>query len=346
MIPRAVILAALILLLAAGCTQPKTTSSLAFERGVQVLGAGSPRSAIPLFSQVIGSIPDGPEPHAMLAMAFALDLQPEPALRQADVARKKRKPGEDPGWECIATGVAALSQRQPAVAERSFGQVLATAPKGSGIRNAAGLWMTLTLLMKSDSRQAVNFLERESASDMPGGRSVTSLLWSVLICGQQGNTGDAARSLADLARKVTVSGGAEGGQGGDLSACSDQELHERGIAGLREGRLTQAVEIFAALHERSPASGDALIWTALASAAQGRWRQTQDALRNACQSGSRSSRSLANHLAGVASALEGNPHEMIGHILAGQRMASVAPEAMPRPTEAQAERVWVSDQLN
>ena len=346
MTPRVLIFAAVILLLAAGCTRPSTTSSLAFERGVQVLGAGSPRCAIPLFSQVIGSIPDGPEPHAMLAMAYALDLQPDPALRQADVARKKRKPGEDPGWECVATGIAALSQRRSAAAEQSFSQILAAAPKGSGIRNAAGLWMTLALLVKGESRQAMEFMERESAPDTPEGRSVTPLLWSVLICGQQGNTGDAAKSLAALARKVTVSRGAEGVQAGDLSACSDQELRERGIVGLRQGRLDQATEMFAALHERSPGSGDALIWMALASAAQGNWRQAQDVLRDACQSGSRPSRSLANHLAGLASAFEGNPQEMIGHILTGQRLAFTAPDVMPRPTEAQAEKVWVSDQLN
>ena len=89
-----------------------------------------------------------------------------------------------------------------------------------------------------------------------------------------------------------------------------------------------------------------MIWMALTSAAQGNWRQAQDVLRDACQSGSRPSRSLANHLAGLASAFEGNPQEMIGHILTGQRLAFTAPDVMPRPTEAQEEKVWVSDQLN
>ena len=343
---RTLVLVSVILLLAAGCTRPSTTSSLTFERGVQVLGAGSPRCAIPLFSQVIGSIPDGPEPHAMLAMAYALDLQPDPALKQANVARQKRKPAENPGWECVAAGIAALTQHRPAEAQKNFGQILTTAQRGSGIRNAAGLWMTLTLLLMGDSREAMALLEQESATDASAGRPVTPLLWSVMIYGHEGNTADAAKSLAALAQEVTVSRGAEAIQITDLSACTDLELRECGIVGVRQGRLKQAREMFAALHERTPGPGDVRVWLALVSAAQGDWRQAQDDLRVACQSGPRPSQSLANHLAGVAATFERNPQKMIGHILTGQRLAIFAPDVMPRPTEAQAEKVWASDNLN
>jgi len=65
-----------------GCQQAIPPSDLTLSRGSQLLAAGSPKSAIPLLSQTVISTPDGPEPMAMLSLAYALDLQPERAIAE------------------------------------------------------------------------------------------------------------------------------------------------------------------------------------------------------------------------------------------------------------------------
>ena len=333
-----------VLLLAAGCA-PQSTDSLTFKRGVQILGAGSPRSAIPLFTQVIGSIPDGPEPHAMLALAFALDFQPEQAYIQARVADGKRKKDDRPGWECVAMGIADLSRHQPQEAERHFARILRTAPATAGIRHSAAQWMVLTLLLKADTGKALELLAQESSGEARPCSSTAPLLWSVLVSGHEGNKDLAAKALKAVADNLAGAGKQTQGTK-DLSACSEAELREVGARAVRENQLARARDVFAAMRTRNPTSGEAILWSALVSAAMGDWHEARRGLDAACQVGPRASQSLANHLTGVAAAFENDPRKMIGHILTGQRLSATNQGSIAKPAIATSEKVWLSDKLH
>ena len=311
---------------------------------MQILGAGSPRSAIPLFSQVIGSIPDGPEPHAMLALAYALDLQPEQAYSQARVAAGKREKEDRPGWECIAMGIADLTRHQPQEAETHFGRILNSAPKGTGIRNSAAQWMVLTFLLKGDAAKAMESLAQDSSAEARNGSSTAPLLWSVLVSAHEGSQDVAAKALKAVADKVAGSRRqAEGDT--DLSACGEVELREAGIRAVRENQLVRAREVFATVRARNPSSGEGILWSGLVAAALGDWRQARTDLDAACQSGPRASQGLANHLTSVAAALEKDPRKMIGHILIGQRLLATNQASIAKPTVAIPEKIWLSDKL-
>ena len=96
-----------------GCQQQQASPpppGFAFDRGERFLAAGSPKSAIPFLTQTVTSTPDGPEPMALLSLAYALDLQPERAILQA---RKVRRPPGNHGWEFVAVGIAKMTQHLP-----------------------------------------------------------------------------------------------------------------------------------------------------------------------------------------------------------------------------------------
>lgn len=355
----------LIVLLGALCgcqQQPKTVPAsleLTFNRGAQLLAAGSPKSAIPFLSQTIAAEPDGPEPIALLALAFALDLQGDQAIVEAQ--KVHRPAGEPAGWEAVATGIAATVRHCPAEAIGSFQHVLATARPGSPLLPAARQWLALAQVIQGDHPAALATLDELAKSP---GMKASAQLWSLLILARDGQNIQAAGPVVFSSNSLVIqAGNSPTQQAADiLTQCAhevagafgnqvykgtldDQTLYDSGIAAIADGKLENAHRIFTQLQKRDSDGGDATLWLALIAAAQGRWQAAHNALADACDTGPIPSRGLANHLCTVLRALEDRPESMIQHMLAGQRMMGheISPAHIidyPKP-----ESVWFSDAL-
>ncbi len=365
-----------VLLVAGGCDVQVATDPT-FERGTQLLAAGSPKSAIPVFSQLIVRQPDGGETHAMLALAYALDLQPESAIEQAHlaVARDPWRQAQ-PGWETVALGIAELTRGRSDQAVGRLQEVASANPDEVGLGAAAGQWLTLALLVKGERTRAVDQLATGSnsesgiphpeagESDAPGptGRPAsvphseiglarspharqTALLWSVLINSNSQAPGQAARALAQLAGQAVGSRRGDSLDRLEPASANPQDLTDAGMLAARDGRLDRAQAMFSALHQRSANVCDSAIWLALVAAAQGQPERSRDLLRSACQQGPQDARALANQLFSVVCALDGRADLMIQHILTGQRLACHYRFPMQTPQEPPADKVWFSDRL-
>jgi len=315
-----------------GCQLPPTDMTL--QRGSQLLAAGSPKSAIPFLGQTVASAPDGPEPLALLSLAFALDMQPDRAIAQA--ALVKRGPNQPPGWEAVAIGIAEMTRRQPEQAEGHLQRVVAAAPPDSPIGRAARQWLTLAQVLAGHRDQAVETLQ-SLAESAP--MKASAMLWATLIHAQAGRSKQAAESLTQCASTVTRN---DPVPVGDLSG---QALYDSAVATAAAGDLDTAQARFAALQQQDPAAADTPVWTALLAAARGDWPAARALLKDASRTGTLRSRGLANQLFAVVCALEDRPDAMIEHMLAGQRLlgrnatpAYVVEQPKPEP-------VWFSDHM-
>ncbi len=322
-----------------GCQAPKLDTSgleLTFNRGAQLLAAGSPKSAIPFLSQAVASTPDGPEPVALLALAFALDLQSEQALLQAQ--KVKRAEGEAPGWEAVAVGIAETVRHRPEAAMASFGSVIAKAPAGSPILPATRQWLALSQVIKGDHAGAL--LTLEELAKAPPMKS-TAMLWTLLIRGRNGQTKEAAETLVLCAKDVAAAFGTPSFEG----SLDDQTLYDSAVAAIAEGKLGKARGIFMVLQKRDSDGGDTGLWLALISAAEGEWQAARRGLRDACEAGPLAARGLANQLSAVVRAMEDRPEEMIQHMLAGQRMMGREASPLNVIEQPKPEGVWNSDAM-
>lgn len=337
----AILLASCLVSLAAGCAQP-STDSLTFRRGVQILAAGSPRLAIPLFSQVISAIPDGPEPHAMLAMAYALDLRSEAACRQAVVSQSKRGSRSAPGWECVALGIADLTRRRTEQARQRFSALADDDRCQSGVRHAAAQWAVLAALVEGRCDLALDLLQKQRQAPQPE-RQITAMLWTVLVAARAQQRDPAVETLKALAARF-VSPVVP--PAGDPAYRSSAELRDAALRAMAKGDLPAARQALADLREKDPAPAEALLWDGLISAAQGDWSRACSELDRASRMGSRTVRGLARHLQTVAAAAEGDAGQTVAHLLAGQRLMSNPQTFGLQPTQAKGENVWMSHQLN
>ena len=325
----------------AGCQSPHPDTSsleLTFNRGAQLLAAGNPKSAIPFLSQTIASEPDGPEPVALLSLAFALDLQSEQAILQAQKVHRIDK--EPPGWEVVAVGIAETVRHRPAEAIASFQRVIASSPPGSPLIPATRQWLALAQIIKGDDAGALATLDQ--LAKCPAMKS-SALLWTFLIRARDGQVAQANDALAQCARDVAASFGRPSFDGNP----DDQTLYDIGIAAIAvaDGKYDNARQLFTQLQKRNPEAADSSIWLALLSAAQGRWPDARSALLNTCETGPLPTRGLANQLSTVICAMEDRPESMIQHMLAGQRMMGrdTSPAHVVNPP--QPESVWFSDSL-
>jgi len=324
----------------AGCSHSVGTD-LTFQRGVQLLAAGSPKSAIPLFMQVIASAPDGPEPRAMLSLAYALDLQGDRAILQAKEARRNRHATDPPGWESVAMGIAEMTQHRPAEAVRHLDQVAAGAPKGSPIAWAARQWWTLALILKADHAKAAESLAELSES---GPTRMTALLWGVVIHARHRQTPKAAERLIQAAKEASAASGQDLGTL-DAAGTDGQGLYDAAVAAVAQGDFAKANTLFRVLEQRSPDAGDVPVWLALLAAVNGRWAAACDKLKDACQAGSLRSRALAHHMLGVVYALEDRPDLMIQSMLTGQRLLRRGSLPAHVTTQPRPDVVWFSDRM-
>ncbi len=303
----------LVLSLAAACgcqTVPHT--DLTFQRGVQLLAAGSPKTAIPLLTQVVASVPDGPEPHAMLALAYALDLQSERAIFEAAQARRSRQ--EPPGWERMAVGIAELSRGRQAESIHHFEHLVSRLPSESPMSLAARQWMTMALLLEGDYNRAIELLD-ELAAATPA--RTTALLWAVLVHCRQGQVPQAAETLTWVAKEIALPRPAPLKVGPD---ADDHALYEAAVLALAEGNLAAAEEFLVLIQQRSPKACDAPTWLALIAAARGDWTLARSRLRDACNTGALKSQGVAHQLHGVICAMEGMPENVVSSMVSGQRL--------------------------
>jgi len=320
----------------AGCQRTAHTD-LTFQRGVQLLAAGSPKSAIPFLTQVIASAPDGPEPHAMLSLAYALDLQSDRAILQAGRVRRAR--GEAPGWERVAVGIAEMVKGQESEATQHLQQAAATVPQGGPMALATRQWLMLSLLLEGNQAGALRSIE-ELAKFPPA--HTTALLWAVLIHSQQGRFVQAAESLVRAAKDIAGSDPhlPEGGQEPD-----DQSLYDAAISALAKGELAKARDLFDSLQQRNATASDAPVWLSLIAAANGDWPPGRSKLKEACGYGSLRSQGLANHLFSVVCAIERRPEAMIQSIVLGQRLLGRSDLPAHVVAQPEADVVWFSDKM-
>ena len=312
---RSFILAALAaLLLAAGCAEPARVGPT-YRRGVEALAAGSPMSAIPFLTQAVAAAPDDPKAHTMLAVAYAIAMEPRLAVRTAQGAPVGPNAPAVPGWRDIALGIAAVVRHQPDDAAGHFRRVLTADRAPDGARQTAGQWLSLALLLKGDPDEATESMQNWHSLEH-NGTGPTALLWATLV---QAYLGKAPRAREGL---LSIAGCVGGPRRVTLPA-----------AAIRQDKLDDAERYFAALDTRRPNTRDARVWLALLAAAEGNWGQTVERLKTACADGPPQSRALANQLLSVACALQNRPHAMIQHMLIGQRLRAngrAAPQ-MPAP---------------
>lgn len=322
----------------AGCQEQIRPSDMTFSRGTQLLAAGSPKSAIPFLTQTVASTPDGPEPLAALSLAYALDLQPERAIAQAQLVRRAK--GQAPGWEAVACGIAEMTRHRPAEAIASLRRVTESVPQTS-ITPAARQWLALAQVLNGGKEQAIT--ELQSLAGVPG-METSSQLWIVLIEAQAGNVKGSTEALTACAKGVASRSG-QASLAESLGGADDQTLYDAGVAALSVGDAEGARRHLLLVQQHNPAASDAPVWLGLIAATKGGWQTARTQLKEACEQGSSESRGLANQLFSVVCAMEDRPEAMVQHTMAGQRLLnrganSLQPVAQPAP-----EKVWSSDQM-
>lgn len=318
-----------------GC-QASPHVDLTFQRGVQLLAAGSPKTAIPLLTQVVSSIPDGPEPHAMLAMAYALDLQSERAIAQARQAQREKN--EPPGWELIAVGIAELSQGRYDKAASRFDEVDMSFPPEHPMSVAARQWLVLSMLLKGDFKVSMDLL---NGLEITSGRS-TAMLWTVLVLARQGMAQEASEMLAIIAATSSLPGPTSTTTN---NPPDSRTLYEQALIAVSVREFDKAQESFTALIERNSNSCDAPTWLALIAAAEGDWSLTMTRLRDGCETGSNKSRGVANQLYGVACAMERMPDNVVRSMVVGQRLLGRGTSPAHAVSQPKPDAVWLSDSM-
>jgi tetratricopeptide (TPR) repeat protein len=308
---------------------------------VQLLAAGSPTFAIPLFMQVITSSPDGPEPHAMLSLAYALDLQADRAIQEAREARRHRPANDPPGWEWVALGIAEMTQHRPAEALKHLEEVIAAAPRRSPIEWAARQWRTMALILGGDHDKAAASLGE--LIDY-GSTRMTALLWATILHAQQRRTANASQSLIQAAIEASAGSGAKLDKDAP-AGMDDQSLYDAAVSCVGQGELAKGETLLGILRQRNPDAGDVPVWLALLAVVKGEWTAGQEQLKDACQVGSPQSRALANHLLGVVYALEDRPDLMIQSMVVGQRLLSTSSVPVHITSQPRRDAVWLSDSM-
>jgi tetratricopeptide (TPR) repeat protein len=333
---------ALSLTLFVGCQShpPKAKivgGDMTFQRGAQLLAAGSPKSAIPFLTQTVTSEPDGPEPLALLSLAYALDLQDQRAILEAQLVH--RPDGMAPGWEFVAVGIAQMRQNRPHAATLTLQHGISALDKKNPIEPSARQWLVLAELLDGKHGEALQSLQPLCTTSK---MRTSTMLWATLVQAYHGRTHLAPAALEDCAQSVVSDSGQSALQR-DLTGADDQMLYDAGVASIAAGNFDTARKLFTQLQQRSPNSSDGAIWLAMISGVNGDWSSTRSQLKDACEKGSPTSRGLANQLFSVVCALEDRPDAMIEHLLAGQRSLGRSKMPVHPVDEPNADKVWVSD---
>jgi tetratricopeptide (TPR) repeat protein len=312
-----------------GCAEPARPAGFSLDRGAQLLAGGSPKSAIPFLAQTVTSTPDGPEPVALLSLAYALDLQDERAILQA--AQVHRRPGTGPG-------IARMTEDRPGEAVAALELVGADSPAASAARE----WCAMALLLGGNRAEAIHALETMSGD--PALRT-SAALWLTVIQAQGGHKQEAQAALEVCAQTVASPSG-EQALNGDLSNADAQTLYDAGLAALAKGDVAKAQQLLARVSERTLDACDTNVWLALIGGARDDWQTCRNRLAAACESGSAPSRGLAAQVFSVVCALEDRPAAMVQYTLLGQRMLGRAAEPAYTHAQPQPEPIWNSDAMH
>jgi hypothetical protein len=329
-------LALTLLLALAGCQQPARPPGFSLDRGAQLLAGGSPKSAIPFLTRTVAGVPDGPDPVALLSLAYALDLQHERAILQAEKVR--RTPTAPPSWEAVAVGIARMTENRPADAVVAFERVGPQTPAAA----AAQQWRILAQLLNGKQNDAVQSLETMSG-DAAMGTSAT--LWLTIIHEQAGRKDLAAAALRRCAAS-TVSASGQMALRGDLADADGQTLYDAGLAAVAQGDLAKGRELLSRVQEHTFDGCDTPLWLALIGGIREDWQTARNQLSAACETGAAPSRGLASQLFSVVCALEDRPTAVIEYTLLGQRMMGRNGEPAYIHEQPQPEPVWGSDQMH
>jgi tetratricopeptide (TPR) repeat protein len=321
-----------------GCEAPNRLN-LTFQRGAQLLSAGCPKAAIPFLTQVIASEPDGPEPHALLALAYALDLQSDRAVLQAKQVRRPK--GAPPGWEAVAVGIASLVDQRPRQAAEHLEATVSQFPEGSCLKQATLQWLVLAYACAGEPDKATDSLQRLAAIDAT---RLTASLWAVLLLAHQQRLPEVSEQLKNAAAEVVVRA-PSGSRAYAFAEQDAQELYDTTLALLADGEFDKARSLLELPKGRPVLPYDLPVWRALTIAATGRWRQARSELDAACQAGSPGCRGVANHLLSVVYALECRPEAMMASMLAGQRLLGSRHTPAHVVTQLRPEPVWFSDTM-
>jgi len=304
------------------------------------LAAGSPKSAIPFLTQTVTSTPDGPEPMALLSLAYALDLQPERAILQA---RKVRRPPGAHGWEFVAVGIAKMTQHLPDEAVSLLRPAAAEDPIRNPVAQSARQWLILAQLLNNETDDALLTLTDLSHSNS---MKSSALLWTTLVQEERGKM-DLARAALIQAANCTATDSGRKALAGNLTGADAQSLYDAAIAALGAGDLAQADALFALVRSQNADAGDTAIWQALLAGTSnsGSWAAARARLREASETGGEQTRGLANQLFSVVCAMEDRPEQMVQFTLAGQRLMGRTASASYIHEQEQPDRVWFSDQM-
>jgi len=329
---------ALSILAIAGC-EPTNRVDLTFQRGAQLLSAGCPQAAIPFLTQVIASEPDGPEPYAMLALAYALDLQSDRAVLYANQVR--RPEGAPPGWEAIAVGIAFLAEQRPLEAGAHFEATLSALPEGSCLRQATAQWLVLAYACAGEPDKAMESLQTLMANDST---HLTASLWAVLLLAYEHRLPEASEQLGNAAAEVAIR--TPGGNPRTFVRQDTQDPYDTVLALLAGGQFDKAQALLDEMSkDRAGLPYDLPVWRALLSAATGRWQQARDELLAACQANNSGCQGVASHLSSVVYALERRPEAMMASMLAGQRLLGSRHTPAHVVSQPKPESVWLSDTM-
>jgi hypothetical protein len=320
----------------AGCQQPARPPGFGLDRGAQLLAGGSPKSAIPFLTQTVASVPDGPEPMALLALAYALDLQHDRAILQA--SRVRRLPGTGPGWEAVAVGIARMTEDRPAEAVAALELVGNDTPAAPAARQ----WCVMALLLGGNRAEAIHALETMSGD--PALRT-SATLWLTVIHAQDGHK-DPAKAALECCAQTVVSVSGQMSLQDNLDNADAQTLYDAGLAAMAKGDMARAQSLLLRVRERTLDTCDTTVWLALLGGVRDDWQTCRNRLAAACETGSAPSRGLAAQVFSVVCALEDRPASMIEYTLLGQRMLGRASEPAYIHEQAQPEPVWNSDKMH
>jgi predicted Zn-dependent protease len=222
-------------LLPPGCSPRKVNTAaglkLTFDRGAQLLASGNPKSAIPFLTQTVTSAPDGPEPVALLSLAYALDLQSDRAIREAALVR--RPEGAAPGWEFVAVGIAQITANQPRTAAETLKQGLAKLEDHAPIAPAARQWLALSQILAGDDGAALETLQ--ALAESPAMQTTTTS-WEVMLHARRGRSTPASKALARCAA-LSANRSGELALRENLTGADPQTLCDAAIAALAAGKL-------------------------------------------------------------------------------------------------------------
>jgi hypothetical protein len=325
----------LLLPLLAACQAPARPPGFSLDRGAQLLAAGSPKSAIPFLTQTVAGVPDGPDPVALLSLAYALDLQPDRAILQAQ--RVRRPAGAPLSWEAVAVGIAHMTENRPTQAITAFQCVGSHTPAAVSARQ----WCALSQILAGQRDNAVATLEGMATEPA---LCTSATLWITLIHEQSGQKDLAATALRRCAQTVVTTSG-EMALTNNLAGADGQTLYDAGLAALASGDFIKANNLLSRVHERTADDFDTPVWLALISGVTDDWQTCRNRLHAACDTGSTVGRGLACQLVSVICALEDRPTAIVQYTLLGQRMMGRTGEPAYIHEQAQPEPVWGADNM-